>query len=85
MAYSVIGCGAVAIQVVRLTRSWESKIEEEGRSISPLGPVSGQESELGRRRVEQNRSSKERESVGEKAGLSCFALTWATAGGNVSL
>lgn len=35
-------------------------------------------SELGRRRVEQNRSSNERESVGEKAGRSCLALTWAT-------
>jgi hypothetical protein len=37
-----------------------------------------QASELGRSRVEQNRSSNERESVGEKAGRSCFALTWAT-------
>lgn len=40
-----------------------------------------QESELGRRRVEQNKSSNERESVGENVGRSCFALTWATATG----
>ncbi len=39
-----------------------------------------QVSELGRRRVEQKRSSKDRESVGEKAGRSCLALTWLTAG-----